>query len=246
MKTFSSVLLNENKVKKEINKNVISLIDLDEDAKSKLENLEGYKINECCGCCCCGDAKCCEPSCGCSDNPSYNQIVYFYSEHEIVERLKTVIKVTDILNINKQFNQFKYVNKVGEIEPLYFKEWMNVEIMQQLPSGFNHLNNNEKLYNFIKELCEAHKLQYPICLQRIDNKIQLYFVKFTGSNGKEGSIKTSLTGVAKTLSELEKHDEIDWAQVLDVSIDNADDVYSFVITVTCEPDKFPYEINTLN
>ena len=40
------------------------------------------------------------------------------------------------------------------------------------------------------------------------------------------------------LGDLEKNENITWSQVLDVSIDNADDVYSFVITVMCDQNKF--------
>ena len=32
--------------------------------------------------------------------------------------------------------------------------------------------------------------------------------------------------------------EIDWAQILDVSIDNIDDIYNFVVTCTISGDMF--------
>ena len=41
------------------------------------------------------------------------------------------------------------------------------------------------------------------------------------------------------LKENERINEINWAQVLDVSIDNADDVYTFLITFTCDSNDIP-------
>ena len=72
---------------------------------------------------------------------------------------------------------------------------------------------------------------------KINGEVQVYAVKCTGSNGKENSIKTSLEEVAKILTKLDSKSEIQWSQVLDVSIDNIDDLYAFVITFVLDADK---------
>lgn len=235
-----SVILESKKIPQVIDKNIVSLIDINESIVDKIKNIDGYKINECCGCCI-DENPCCATKC--SLDPGYDQINWFYSEQEIVNKLKTNITVQDMLHIDTQFNKFRFISGTGDLNILYFKESTNIEAMQQFNVGFANYSSNKSLYDFIKNTCEAHKLSYPMCLTRLDGEIQLFFVKFTGSNGKEGSIKSSLTQIAKTLGELEKNENITWSQVLDVSIDNADDVYSFVITVVCDQTKFKENIN---
>lgn len=241
MKKLSIVL--ESKKIPQVIDNIVSLIDIDESIVDKIKNIDGYKINECCGCGCCCDNPCCDKTC--SSNPGYEQINWFYSEQEIVNKLITDVTVQDILHIDTQFNKFRFISEPVDLNILYFKESTNIEVMQQFNVGLSNYSSNKSLYDFIKNTCVAHKLSYPICLTRLDGKIQLFFVKFTGSNGKERSIKSSLTQIAKTLVDLEKTDNITWSQVLDVSIDNADDVYSFVITVICDPTKFKENKNIL-
>lgn len=238
MKKLSVVLESKTipQVIDKIDKNIVSLIDIDESIVDKLKNIDGCKINKCCGCCmsepsCCGTI--CSSDLGCND-----QLNWFCSEQDIVNILKTNITVQDMLNIDTQFNKFRFVSGPEDLNILYFKESTNIEVMQQFNVEFTNYSSNKPLYDFINNICETYKLLYPICLTRLDGKIQLFFVKFTGSNGKEGSIKSSLTQIAKMLGDLEKNENITWSQVLDVSIDNADDVYSFVITVMCDQNKF--------
>ena len=230
-----SVILESKKIPQVIDKNIVSLIDIDESIANKIKNIDGYKINECCGCCT-GENACCDPMC--LPDPEYDQISWFYSEQEIVNKLKTNVTVQDILNIDMQFNKFRFIGGPGDLNILYFKESANIKVMQQFNVVLANYSSNKYLYDFINNTCETYKLSYPICLTRLDGKIQLFFVKFTGSNGKEGSIKSSLIQIAKTLGDLEKDENITCSQVLDVSIDNADDVYSFVITVVCDQNKF--------
>ena len=230
-----SVILENKKIPQVIDKNIVSLIDIDESIANKIKNIDGYKINECCGYCT-GENTCCDSMC--LPDPGYDQISWFYSEQEIVNKLKTNVTVQDILNIDMQFNKFRFIGGPGDLNILYFKESANVKVMQQFNVGLANYSSNKSLYDFINNMCETYKLSYPICLTRLDGKIQLFFVKLTGSNGKEGSIKSSLTQIAKTLGDFEKDENITSSQVLDVSIDNADDVYSFVITVVCDQTKF--------
>ena len=218
----------------------ISLKGLEQNLIERFENLNGKQINECCGCCC-GDAKCCEPTCG-----SSSQFIYFYSEYEVTDRLKTNVKVQDLFNINRQFlnKQFMFGGaSPADIQiPLYFKE------PSALPGSFipggvqpapiGGTEYNAQLYGLINTLLKQYKMGYPTVLTRSDGSVQLFFVKGCGSNGKECSIKSSLVELAELLDDLDNMEEITWSQVLDASIDNLDDVYNFVVTCTIDINKF--------
>ena len=223
---------------KSFNKKYVSLKGLDKNISEQLQNLSGKEINECCGCGC--DCKCCEPTCGDS------AFIYFHSEYEVRDRLKYNIKVQDLFNINRQFlnKQFMFggATPADALIPLYFKEPQMM--ISQVPGGLvqasvqHGTEFNTELYNFINKLLKDYKLTYPIVLTNSDGSVQLFFVKGTGTNGKEGSIKNSLIEVAELLEDLDEMEEITWSQVLDASIDNADDVYTFVITCTVDINKF--------
>ena len=43
-----SVILESKKIPQVIDKNIVSLIDIDESIVNKIKNIDGYKINECC------------------------------------------------------------------------------------------------------------------------------------------------------------------------------------------------------
>jgi hypothetical protein len=126
--------------------------------------------------------------------------------------------------------------------PLYFKEpqMMIPKVGGSLVQASEQqgTEHNAKLYEFINKLLKDYKLTYPIVLTNSDGGVQLFFVKGTGTNGKECSIKSSLIEVAELLDNLDKMKEITWSQVLDASIDNLDDVYTFVITCTIDINKF--------
>lgn len=229
MKKLSNVLEN----KEDINvkqSNVITLEGLDESEAQLLNNLNGMQIDECCNC------RCCDTCCS-TDIP--DPIVWFYSESGIVDRLNEDIKIIDMMHLQKQFNQFKFmITTKNTNEPLFFTESTYNDVMAKLNLNNSNYKINESLYNYILELCNTYALVNPICLARLDNTLQLFFIKHTGTNGKEGSIKSSLSQIAKLLGELEKTDKITRSQVLDVAIDNCDDVYSFLITVTCDGSSF--------
>lgn len=238
MKKLSNVLEN----KEDINvkqANIISLEGLDESEAQLLNNLDGMQINECCGC---GCDSCCDCSITCM--PGDEQICYLYSENAIIDRLKSQVTVQDLLKIENQFHKFDYASPELPICPLYFTEHISTDVMNQVGIRNEHYNTNKDLYNFILELCSTYKLSTPVCLSRVDGKIQLFFVKYTGTNGKEGSIKSSLSQIAKLLGEIEKNEKINWTQVLNVSIDNLDDTYAFLITMTC--DALQFQQNLLN
>ena len=223
---------------KSFNKKYVSLKGLDKNISEHLENLGGKEINECCCDC---EAKCCgEPTCG---DPAF---VCFHSQYEVIDRLKYNVKVQDLFNINRQFlnRQFMFGGATPDdvLVPLYFKELQMIQ--QQIPSGIlvpvteQSTELNSKLYGFINTLLKEYKMTYPIVLTKSDGSIQLFFVKGTGTNGKECSIKSSLIEVAELLENLDNKKEIIWSQVLDASIDNLDDVYNFVITCIIDKNKF--------
>ena len=217
MKSINDIIENRTLSFEGLNNNIVE----------RLQNLQDYYINECC---CCGcDAKCCEPTCCCE-----NSFIFFYSENEIVNKLKTDVKVQDIFNLHNQFgDRFKYVARGHEMDsvtqPLYFVD-------KSYSSGLieGGLSFNAKFYGFVQKLVKEFKFTYPTVLTNTNGVIQLFFIMGGGTNGEECSIKSSLIKAVQTLNGLEEYDEINWAQILDVSIDNTDDVYNFVVTCTIE------------
>ena len=102
---------------------------------------------------------------------------------------------------------------------------------------------NEKLYNYIKGIIEEFGFTYPTVLES-EGKVQLFFVKGEGGyEEKEKTIKKGLEDVAKILGKLEGKDEITWAQVLDVSIDNIGNVYNFLVTCNIETTNFQMTVD---
>ena len=245
----------------------ISLDGINEELKDKIINLEGYEINECHGCGCLGGTECCpyEPECDKCGDPTVavsapvvvNQFGRFNSEQEIVRELDAQPKVNTFYDIHSQFGRFNFVKDVKKmhVEPLYFghKEYCvsgepvnrengdmpnretNSDIERQLYDVATI--QNKKIYKVVTDIVTAFDLVSPVVQTKINGEVQVYAVKCTGSNGKENSIKTSLEEVAKILTKLDSKSEIQWSQVLDVSIDNIDDLYAFVITFVLDTDK---------
>ena len=223
-----------------INSNFISLVDVNEDFSKILENLNGQKINECCGCCCdpcCSDKKCCD-----SYYPNY------YSESEIVSILRNTPKVQTLFDIHYQFsNRYRYpgVSMEELKEPLFFRgcsytidnSYQSGEPRTTILMSTNAIAN-EKLYNFIKSLIDDFDFTYPTVLET-EGKLQLFFIKGEGGyDEQEKTIKNGLEDVAKILGKLENKDAVTWSQVLDVSIDNVNNCYNFLVTCTIDVTKF--------
>ena len=253
-----------------VNNRYISLEDIDESLKDNIKNLEGYEINECCGCCCEEPCPCdnttCDKTCSAGLSGStiipVNQFGRFNSEQEITRELDSQPKVMTLYDIHSQFNRFTFVNDVkdGHIEPLYFgnKEYCatndgvnrengDMPMGQADPENTEQLYDvatiqNHKIYKVVKEIVNTFNLKCPIIQTKINGEVQFYGVKQTGTNGKEGSIKSSLEEVAKLLGKLDSRSDIKWSQVLDVSIDNIDDLYGFVITFVFNQDKVREQI----
>lgn len=245
----------------------ISLDGINEELKDKIINLEGYEINECCGCDCLGGTECCqyEPECDKCCDPTVavaapvvvNQFGRFNSEQEIVRELDAQPKVNTLYDIHSQFGRFNFVKDVKKmhVEPLYFghKEYCvsgepvnrengdmpNRETNSDIATQLYDVETikNKKIYKVVTDIVNTFDLVSPVVQTKINGEVQVYAVKCTGSNGKENSIKTSLEEVAKILTKLDSKSEIQWSQVLDVSIDNIDDLYAFVITFVLDADK---------
>lgn len=91
-------------------------------------------------------------------------------------------------------------------------------------------NINVETYKYIEFLKNKFEMKHVFI--DVNEKTQVVFLKKCGTNGKECSIKNSLLEVYFLMDQLEKEEKINWVQVLDVEIDNADDVYYFSITFT--------------
>lgn len=221
--------------------NYISLKGIDEELVKSINNLDGQKINECCGCCCepcCDDVKCCDP---------YSYPKYF-SESEIVSMLRNTPKIQNIWDIHYQFsNRYRFPGITLEEtkEPLYFRGYGltggtgyqsgEPQTTTLMPTDALY---NEKLYNYIKGIVDEFKFGYPTVLET-EGKVQIFFVKGEGGfDEKDKSIKKGLEDVAKILGKLESKEEINWSQVLDVSINNVGNVYNFLITCTLDITPF--------
>lgn len=90
---------------------------------------------------------------------------------------------------------------------------------------------DDTVYSLLKGLVKKYDIKTAVLEHDEDMKPQLSFVKFTGSNGKECSIKSSLLEMYCLLNDLESESCVDWCQILDISIDNADDTYAFLVTL---------------
>jgi len=227
---------------------IISLEGIDEEFASKINNLNEAPIYECCGCGCCCDPEPCDTCCNkcCNTVKSFG----FTSEYQVVDRLSYVPVVDDLYQIHWQFgNKFMFhpENESEIKEPLYFNGSVEYSvpripknssgIVQPTDNAIVPFNKSKKLYDFVKDLCTSYDMNYPVVLEHC-GKVQLFFIKSTGDNKIEGSIKDSLTEVAKVLGKLDDKSEITWSQVLNVSIDNLDDLYYFLITCTVDMSKF--------
>jgi len=226
MKKFTETYKIENKV---------SLEGLEEQVQEKLKDIDGQIIDECCGDCC---GTCCtglvEPCCqsGCDTKISELRIKY-HSDIEIVNTLKTDAKVQDLYDIAFQFNMLSYrstsLGDLLENSPLYFYENTMCNTIAPM-----RLNSNVKLEQFIKSLCKKHGLKAPMLLALNDGSVSLFCVKHTGTNGKEGSIKSSLLEIYEMLNILEGYEEISNASCTNVEVDTADDVYAFLFRITLD------------
>lgn len=224
--------------------NKFNIKDIDIDIQEKFNNLNGQTINECCCDCCCGEPKCCSTElCTSCDNSSFP--IKFYSEKSISDMLTKKITVMNMFDIHNQFDMLAYRNyeaiQMLNNSPLFFAELNSTTAMSTMPEAFSAAMTNMRKYQnskafnlFIKTLVKKYTFNSPIVFCEGDGSISLYLVKNTGTNGAEGSIKNSFREIYELMNELESYEEITHTNCLDVSIDNCDDVYSFVIRVNLD------------
>lgn len=247
----------------------VSLEGIDEELKDKIKNLEGYEITECCGYC---GTDCCEPECCdkcCEPDPvkiPVQSFGRFNSNNEVTRELDSCPKVQTLLDIWTQFGEYhysEYNNTV--IEPLYFglkdpytcvppidssvvitREFGDMPYQEAEPTDIPVMSVptrfNKKIHDVVVDVCNVLELERPVIQTKVNGEVQVHALFFSGTNGKENSIKSSLEKVAKLLGKLESRSEIKWAQVLDVSIDNLDDLYGFYITFVLDGEKVKQEI----
>lgn len=227
-----------------INNQYISLSGLDEEVVERLSNLEGMMISECCGCCPCDGCCNCEP-CGCDvpcECPGTTDICPAPAPIDPLTSTKSKFygqpKVYDLLDTHTLLDykcRFMSEYQRALSEPVLFYDYV----------GYQY-NTSEKLRDDVLNLCKDFELLWPVVLIKGDGTIQLFAAKKFGSNGEECSIKSSLISAADMLGKLEKRKEVEWAQILDVSIDNLDDLYDFLFTVTFNKEKYDKELQDKN
>lgn len=227
-------------LKEYMNNRHVSLKGLDADVIEKLKNLDGTIISECCGCCM--DEPCsCECPCEAPDIAGTPAVATPYIDP--ISQCRSVFytnpKVYDLLNAHTTLDykcRFLEIIQGSFTEPILFYDSM---------APVCGYNRSKRLRDDILTLCADFNLMWPVVMIRNNGDIQLFGAKKMGSNGKEGSIKSSLIAAADLLTKLEKRKEIQWAQVLDVSIDNLDDLYDFLFTVTFNKEKYDKELEEM-
>ena len=225
-----------------IHNKYVSLKGLDNEITEKLSNLEGYEITECCGDYC--GYGCCDGDCGikpsCQDNTLavVNPVGSVTTpEVEYPPIFKSAPKVQDVFNVHAACSykcRFNSEREHANNEP--------VVLTDNEPNTCGKYLESDILRNDVLSICKEFELHDPVLLLRADNSIQLFGIKFSGTNGAECSIKNSLIDVADILTKLEKKKEVNWAQVLDVSIDNVDDIYDFLITCILDNEKYDKDL----
>lgn len=223
----------------------VSLKGLDESVIERLSNMEGYEITECCGSyagdcnnCYGYDEPCdgsCETTCPGTGIPLATAPIVEDPTAKYTGIFLSAPKVMDLYNAHGEFAykcRFEDEYQRGNKEPLIFISYS---------TGWSY-QNSRKLHDDILTICSEYGLSEPVLLIRGDGDIQLFAIKHMGTNGKECSIKNSLSDAAVILAKLETRKEITWAQVLDIAIDNADDLYTFLFTCTFEKEKYDKEL----
>ena len=66
------------------------------------------------------------------------------------------------------------------------------------------------------------------------SKLQVYMTISNGTNGAEGCIINSMEDVLNVLKNLRKYKGVNWSQLLEVGIDNADDLYWWYVTFSID------------
>lgn len=232
-----------------INDRYVSLEGLNEEEIEKLSNLDGSIIHECCSDCeCdCGCDCCCPaenptisaelPSSTCTTIAKPIEVDMAYKAIERFRNIAYCPKVQDLYTLSSALTpkgRFMEYTTDSYKEPIYIVNYGNIS---------KSFEFSKKLNEFVKEVSSTLELSYPVVYNDSNaDELKVFFIKHTGTNGKEGSIKNSLSEMVKVLNKLEGYKEITWAQVLDVSIDALDDLYSFLLVVTLDTSSYEEEL----
>lgn len=125
------------------------------------------------------------------------------------------------------------------------------EVINRLPSKFTIEKEPPKglrMCNLTGEPLQANVLEHieDIILNIKDHyetfavvprgksKLQVYMTISNGTNGAEGCIINSMEDVLNVLKNLRKYKGVNWSQLLEVGIDNADDLYWWYVTFSID------------
>ena len=97
------------------------------------------------------------------------------------------------------------------------------------PLQANVLEHIEDIILNIKDHYETFAV-----VPRGKSKLQVYMTISNGTNGAEGCIINSMEDVLNVLKNLRKYKGVNWSQLLEVGIDNADDLYWWYVTFSID------------
>ena len=202
----------------------ISLDEFDESVKTKLKEIDGMIVSEYC-CDICQKCQCPDTS---TDQPIGQLPITFFNENDVISALKSNAKVQTLFSITNQFNCDRFRSTEARTflnsEPLYFLETQGLYSPQ-------HIFDDSMFNRFVKGLMKKHGLECPVILTDVSGQTTVFALKHAGTNGKECSIKNSLMDIYNLLEALDSHEEVSKSSCADISIDNLDDVYTFLVTI---------------
>lgn len=139
------------------------------------------------------------------------------------EELKQVIKL---------FNSGTWYDTFGALKNLYY---------ERTPKGLRMCNLTGKslqdnVLGYIEDIILNIKDRYETfaVIPRGESKLQVYMTISNGTNGAEGCIINSMEDVLNVLKNLRKYKGVNWSQLLEVGIDNADDLYWWYVTFSID------------
>ena len=144
-------------------------------------------------------------------------------ENHCDEERKQVIKL---------FNSGTWYDTFGALKNLYY---------ERTPKGLRMCNLTGKslqdnVLGYIEDIILNIKDHYETfaVIPRGESKLQVYMTISNGTNGAEGCIINSMEDVLNVLKNLRKYKGVNWSQLLEVGIDNADDLYWWYVTFSID------------
>lgn len=132
----------------------------------------------------------------------------------------------------KLFNSGTWYDTLGSLKHLYYERTPKNLKMCNLtgkPLQDNVLGYIEDIILNIKDRYETFAV-----VPRGKSKLQVYMTISNGTNGAEGCIINSMEDVLNVLKNLRKYKGVNWSQLLEVGIDNADDLYWWYVTFSID------------